>query len=59
MLGDGTPQSERARRRELAGLARRVAARALNDGQDDVLLAVYIAGAAHAVAILERRGVGA
>lgn len=54
-LGDGSPQSERARRRELAGMVRRIAVEALNNGQDDILLAVYIAGAAHAVAMLERR----
>lgn len=54
-MGDGSLRSHRKMRDGLAAIARRVAVHALSGGQTDVLLAVYVAGASHAVALLERR----
>lgn len=55
-MGDGPGRAHKKLRRGLGDIARRVAAAALIQRSEDVLLEVYAAGAAHAVALLERQG---
>lgn len=55
-MGDGPGRAHRKLRRDVGGIARRVAAAALIQRSEDVLLEVYAAGCAHTVALLERQG---
>jgi len=50
-MGDGPKRSHVHMRRALSRIARRVAAKALASGREDVLLEVYAAGIAHATAL--------
>ncbi len=51
--GDGPKRAHVRLRSQMSGIARRVAMKALADHKPDVLLEVYAAGIAHAVAMME------